>query len=101
MLGGQPARTLRNSEEHNEKQERGSRGDAQLPAPFERAQSKTGDAVVGKIGQQDSDHHVDLKHSDQTATQAGGRQFGDIDRSEHRRAADAETSDETEDYERG
>ena len=65
------------------------------------AEIEQGDEVVRQVGEQDSDDDVDLEQSDHSSAPLGRREFGDVDRAEHGRAADAESADEAEDHQQG
>src|SRR5260370_6012450 len=101
LLSGQPAGTPRNSEQHDQKQKSRRRADAQLPPPFEIAQTKFRHAVIVKVRKQDTDHDINLQHSHKTPAQIRGSQLCNVDRRQDGRAAEAQSADETEDYQRG
>ena len=59
------------------------------------------DEVIGGVGDEDAEDHVELERADEAAAPLGGRKLGDVDGAEDRGRADAESADEAEDHERG
>src|SRR5882762_4492979 len=91
-FGDQPARTWRDAEEHDQKQDGRQRGDAKLPAPVGGTETLARDYEIREISQQDADDDVDLKHADQAAADSRRGEFRDVNGTKDRGAADAETS---------
>src|ERR1022692_3767447 len=100
MLSNQPARAARNAEQHDQEQDGGSGGDTKLPAPLVHAKAGQPDQVVAEIGNQDSDHDVDLERADEQSSPARGSDLGDVHRPEYRRASNPQAADEAEDEQR-
>ncbi len=93
LLCNQPAWALRNAEEHHEKQKGWNRRYAELPSPFCGTQADLSDREVRQVREQNADHDVDLKHANEPTADFCGSQFGDVYRTEHRGAADAEAAE--------
>src|SRR6267142_137853 len=94
-FGDQPARTWRDAEQHDQKQDGGERSHAKLPAPLGRTETLARDYEVRQISEQDADDDVDLKHADQAAADSCRSEFRDVNGTEDGGAADAETSEKS------
>ena len=100
LVGGdQPARAAWDAIEHDEEEDGGEDGDAELPPPLGRAKVPGGDDEVRQIRKQDADDDVDLEGADHAAAPLGGGELCDVDRAEDRGAADADAADEAGDHE--
>ena len=71
----------------------------QHPTPSVLAQIQTGENIVGKIGNQDTEDDVELIHRHQASAFFGRRDFGNIGRRGNSRCADAQAADEAEEGE--
>src|SRR3984885_7254466 len=100
-LRDQPARAARNDEEGDQEEQRRDGGDAEHPAPLQRAKMAGADDGIRYIGEQDADNDIDLEESDESAAPGRRRNLCDVHRPEHRRSADAETTDEAKEDECG
>ena len=58
------------------------------------------DEVVGGVGQQDAEHHIELKSSHESSAPLCGSKFSDVYRAQHGRCTNAKTADAAEDQER-
>ena len=55
--------------------------------------------VVGGVGHQDAEDHIELECAHQASAPLGRRKLRNVDRAQHRRSADAQPADEAEDHE--
>src|SRR5882762_648043 len=94
-FGDQPARTWRDAEEHDQKQDGGQRSHAKLPAPLGRTETLAGDYEIREISQQDADDDIDLKHADQAAADSCRREFRNVHGTENGRTADAKSAEKS------
>src|SRR6266403_1009013 len=81
-FGDQPARTWRDAEQHDQKQDGGERSHANLPAPLGRTESLARDNEIREVSQQDADDDVDLKHADQATADSRRGEFRDVNGTE-------------------
>src|SRR6185437_15213966 len=96
----EPARAAWDAEEHPKKQSCRNRRDAQFPTPFRQPELHLPDHEIREVSEQYSEHNVELEEAHEAAAPLRGSDFGNIHRSEHRRAADAEAANEPESDER-
>ena len=101
MFLNQPARAARDEEKHEKKSRGGNGGHAELPAPFRAAKAKQADDVVGEVGEENSEDHVELKETDEAAAPLGGRDFRNVHGAEDGRAADGQAANDAEADQRG
>src|ERR1700730_4063285 len=101
LLLYQPARAARYSKQQQAEQGRRKSSNSELPAPLcIHAEMLSSHQEIREIGQQNSPDYIELEDSHQTSSPVRRRDFRNVHRAQHRGTADAESADETEDYER-
>ena len=68
---------------------------AEFPSPLTCPELERTEVIVRAVGEQDSEHDIDLKTGDQPSAPRGRRNLGEIHRSENGRRADGESSEDS------
>ena len=95
----EPARAFWHCKQQKEKDSGGQCFDSEHPAPSNIISEYLGDDVIRKIGQQNTEHDIELYQAYQSTTVGWRGNFGGIDRRDDRRSAYTDASNEAHEHE--